>query len=427
MATLVSRTIGSGGDYATIDLWIAAIPANLVTADEVWQGVMLDGTALSKSATTALASKTTDATRYIELTGQTPGAASLTNTGSAPVLDINVSFTRVSKIKLISTNNTTSAQPCLYVRSTCTNFDGHQLVCDGYGQNAALRGVAVVNGTTHYLRNSLLIQRSTDTAATIAQQGAGAKFINVTALALNATMAVGIQNATSAGTLKSVYVGGATAPEGASFPATKTTCATSATAAGWTTVAFSTANFVNLTTDFRPASGSALIDTGTNDATYAPTDVSGNARPAGSGTDIGAYEFQPASPNATAPGATLTGTASIVAGAASGGTAGTAPGASLTGTATIVAGAAIGGTASGVLTTRIQVYNTGTVRANETSVTVYIWNPTTGALVLKATGQTTTASGQVVVTNAALTPGTSYSYDVEFSDGGRKNIAKAAT
>lgn len=48
--------------------------------------------------------------------------------------------------------------------------------------------------------------------------------------------------------------------------------------------------------------------------------------------------------SAAAPGATLTGTASIIAGEAAGAAAGTAPGASLTGTAQIIAGTATGGT-----------------------------------------------------------------------------------
>lgn len=128
----------------------------------------------------------------------------------------------------------------------------------------------------------------------------------------------------------------------------------------------------------------------------------------------------------TAPGATLTGTATFTGGAATGGGSGTAPGATLAGTATFTGGAAIGGGGAGTLTTRIQVFNTGTVRANETGVTLFVWNPTTGALVVKLTGQTTDSQGRVVATDAALASGTSYSYDVLFSDGGRKNIAKAA-
>ena len=42
MATIISRTIGSGGDYATIADWAAAIPADLVTAGEIWKGILIE-------------------------------------------------------------------------------------------------------------------------------------------------------------------------------------------------------------------------------------------------------------------------------------------------------------------------------------------------------------------------------------------------
>lgn len=131
--------------------------------------------------------------------------------------------------------------------------------------------------------------------------------------------------------------------------------------------------------------------------------------------------------NATAVGAALTGASTIAPGPAAGAAAGTAVGASLSGASTVVAGAASGGTASGTLTTRIQVYNSGTVRANESGAVLYVWDIATGALVLRKAGVATNASGVATVVDAALIPGTSYSYDLEFSDGGRKLIAKAAT
>ncbi|HEY0062992.1 MAG TPA: hypothetical protein VGC21_12790 [Telluria sp.] len=131
--------------------------------------------------------------------------------------------------------------------------------------------------------------------------------------------------------------------------------------------------------------------------------------------------------NGTAPGAALSGPATIVPGAAAGAAAGSALGATLNGSATIVAGAASGGATSGTLTTRIQVYNSGTVRANEFGATLYVWSVSTGGLVLKKTGVSTNDSGIATVVDAALIPGIAYSYDLEFADGGRRLIAKAAT
>lgn len=132
--------------------------------------------------------------------------------------------------------------------------------------------------------------------------------------------------------------------------------------------------------------------------------------------------------SASAPGASVTGTATITGGAASGAAAGTAPGATLTGSATITAGVATGGgTSGGTLTTRPQKNNTGTVMANETGAEVYIWNSTTGALVLKKTGVTLDASGVATVTDVSIAPGTSYLYEVVLSGGRRRLNPKAAT
>jgi hypothetical protein len=134
--------------------------------------------------------------------------------------------------------------------------------------------------------------------------------------------------------------------------------------------------------------------------------------------------------DASATGATLTGAATIAGGAASGGGGGTAtaPGAAVTGTATIAAGVATGGAGgTGTLTTRPQKNNAGTVMANETGAEVFIWDATTGALVLRKTNVTLSAAGIATVTDAAIIPGTSYSYDVKLTGNRRRCNPKAAT
>jgi hypothetical protein len=144
-----------------------------------------------------------------------------------------------------------------------------------------------------------------------------------------------------------------------------------------------------------------------------------------------------ANPNATASGATLTGVSTIAAGAASGTAAGTGPGATLTGISTISAGAATGGTGSATatgatltgvssmvpgaasalptLTTRKFRNNTGTALANQANCALNIYNSATGALVLRVTGLTTTAAGRLVVSNAALTAGATYAYELDLT------------
>jgi hypothetical protein len=64
-------------------------------------------------------------------------------------------------------------------------------------------------------------------------------------------------------------------------------------------------NIVDATRDFRLKSGSPLIGIGTTDATNAPTDIIGTARPQGTGYDIGCWEFAGASAPSTVSRRTL--------------------------------------------------------------------------------------------------------------------------
>ncbi len=128
-------------------------------------------------------------------------------------------------------------------------------------------------------------------------------------VSIGTTLSNGIYGVYGAGTLSNCYIGGVSAPKTGSASLTVTTCHTNATASGYTTTAFSTSIFENITDgthDLRLKSGSALIDVGTTDSTYAASDISGLAR---SGTyDVGAWEA--ASADTTAP--TLT-SASVTA------------------------------------------------------------------------------------------------------------------
>lgn len=53
--------------------------------------------------------------------------------------------------------------------------------------------------------------------------------------------------------------------------------------------------------DFRVKSGANLINTGTSDSTNGATDIAGTSRPAGSGWDIGSWEFVSAFINRPGP------------------------------------------------------------------------------------------------------------------------------
>lgn len=130
--------------------------------------------------------------------------------------------------------------------------------------------------------------------------------------------------------------------------------------------------------------------------------------------------------DASAPGATLTATASIAPGAATGGAAGAAPGATLTATSSIVGGAATA-INIGTLTTHIIWNNTRTPMANETGVVLNIYNAGTGTLVVRKSGVTTDSAGVAVVTDALIAAGTSYAYEVVLTGARRRLPVKVAT
>lgn len=158
------------------------------------------------------------------------------------------------------------------------------------------------------------------------------------------------------------------------------------------------------------AAGSNGTATGTPDSIdlIAPT-----ATAAGTGNPDGTGAGAPTSLTLTVPSATATGTSSGTDGTGSGAPTAmsmAAPSASATGTTS----------GSGTLVTPVLKNNTGTVLASETGITVNVYNATTGALVLHKTGQTSNGSGIVTVIDAALTPATTYAYEVVLSGGARR-------
>src|SRR5574343_758103 len=143
MATTVVKTIGTGGDYATPALREAAAPANLVTADQVWEGRILPGNNFSADdIVVELSGSTSDATRYKHLTAA-PGAsfqdhasastnplfvdstkgATLTSTGAygtGGAVVLNESFARVSRLQLAGVNGSGTRNVAAVISETAT-------------------------------------------------------------------------------------------------------------------------------------------------------------------------------------------------------------------------------------------------------------------------------------------------------------------
>ena len=158
--------------------------------------------------------------------------------------------------------------------------------------------------------------------------------------------------------------------------------------------------------------GSGTDGTGTGSPTALSLTVP-TATAAGTGNPDGTGAGAPTSLTLTVPSATATGTSSGTDGTGSGAPTAmsmAAPSASATGTTS----------GSGTLVTPVLKNNTGTVLASETGITVNVYDATTGALVLHKTGQTSNGSGIVTVIDAALTPATTYAYEVVLSGGARR-------
>lgn len=317
MATTEVRTIGSGGDYSTLQAWEDASPANLVTSDQVWQGQLISAaTALSvNGGILSVGGSTVDATRYKELT-TAPGASfvdhasKLTNTlrwnssNGASIecassyshgIDSTEAYFRISKLQIRSFSASMSGKSV--VRMSATNCSIDKCIIESGADQAV-----GFNDTNCKASNSLIVRRATGSGSILTAVGRTDLY--------NCTLAVPSDVASVTYGLRVVYVSGtSTTSNCAIFGATtcvsstgtltnttgRTNQATPPT--GFTQVAYDTSSgsgFENTllgTHDFRIKSSSALIDVGTTDATNAAADIVGTSRPQGSAYDVGAWEY----------------------------------------------------------------------------------------------------------------------------------------
>lgn len=403
MATVISKTIGTGGDYATLQAWEDACPADLVAVDQIWQGQLLAGEHVYTTRPLVIGSSTiANSSCYVELTAA-PGASFLDHASKATnplrydptkgaairydgstqwAITIAAPYCRINKIQIKCTDASSTAGGAITMTGTAaTNADVNQCILESAARVGS-SGTVLLRGVGSILRNSLVIQRSTTTTTAIASFTDAAGATNCTFISIGATLANGIATQYAGGTLKNIYVGGATNPHNGGSTMTKTNCYSDVAATGFTVAPLSTATFINLsdgTHDFRLPTGSTLIDAGIADATYAPLDVYGTSRPQNGSYDVGAWETVVA--DVTAP--TLT---------------------SPTGAST--------GTASG----------TGTVSTNENTGTLYYLasiNSTETVSTVKANGatQAITTTGTKTVNVSGLTASTTYYMHYVHRDG----------
>ena len=172
MVTVVTKTIGTGGDYSSINAWEAATGTNLVSADEIQRGTVLDETLNEHS--NIIAGAITDATRYRELTAasgaeydpDTDSGARIVSAMSTTLLTLGEHYTRVSKLAFINTYSGTSLKMCVRsgaTESVCTNLRLDAVMAAGpYGSNNNNMGFRLYGARAGLLTNCLAVGDLTD-------------------------------------------------------------------------------------------------------------------------------------------------------------------------------------------------------------------------------------------------------------------------
>lgn len=326
MTTTVTKTIGAGGDYSTLALWIAACPSNLVTSDQVWQGKVIWTSSSDELSVAGVACTisgiTTDSTRYVELTANTGASfadnanvqtnalrynsangACIKTTGSYinGVIYNTTNYFRISKLQLLAAGTATYG-----LRSGGTNLSVSQMIISRTSGAQASRAVLDTTSGPNIITNSLLIMdRSSATQIARNQYSTQSSYYGCTLVCpsdLTAATA-GISKSYSTLLVKNCAIFGATEDVSLSGGATidgssaNNYTSDSTPSTSFTNVAYDTStgsgfqNTTSASADFRIKSTSALKDSGVTDATNMPNDIAGTSRPSGSAYDVGCWEF----------------------------------------------------------------------------------------------------------------------------------------
>lgn len=312
MPTTNVKSIGTAGgrDYSTLQAWEDAAPANLVTADEIWQGQCYNDSEFTGALT--VSGSTVDATRYKELTtaagqsyiddagaatnplryDQSKGVGLSVTAGYTTAITVSENYFRMSKIQarritggggnrvwLDSGVTGTVLSQCIFEsdrNASITRFETNALVssCAFLGRASSMPAIITVASTGGKVVNCTLAVPSDLTAATA---GVTRSYASSWSIVNCAIFGVGNVGDTTGITYTNCYT-----DDNTSLPSGVTNLAyDTSTGSGFE-------NITDATRDFRLKSTSGLIDVGTTDADGSP-DIIGTAR---SGTyDVGAWEF----------------------------------------------------------------------------------------------------------------------------------------
>lgn len=331
MPTTTVKTIGTGGDYTTLQAWENACPADLVAADEIWQGQVKNQEFVGTSTLLTVSGQTTDATRYVELTTEAgasfvDNANKLTNAlrynasngaairqgtgygGAAAVF--NTAFTRVSKLQFAATQNIDIG---VTVGGASVTVD--QCIMLGRHVGMAVAASSVI------ARNSLFISSvapRNDSGALVVVSGSVTAY-NCTGVTYSGGSPAGLSSAfrNAYATMLLRNCAGFGFPYFTRVTALSGSCSNNASDQ---TIAAGTANQQSLTyadqfenttsgaADFRIKTGATLINNGADlSGVGITTDIIGTSRV---GTyDIGAWEIPPLTSTITAGTLSLTASA----------------------------------------------------------------------------------------------------------------------
>lgn len=311
MATIITSIIGTGGDYTTIQAWEDACPSNLVTSDEIWQGKVKNQEFSVTNGVVLISGMTTDSTRYIELTTDTGasfvdhadlqtnalrynasnGAGLISNNNYfAPVRVDSGLYVRISKLQIKQSgiaHGYTSLSTAFVTLDQCIIESGGAVVCS-------------LAGDSTYVSNSLIVGNRGSTGTALVVLTFGSDLYNCTLVAVNSAYSNAFDGSYSTPVVKNCAVFNCTAIKTGGNTPTYTSCVTDVASppSGFTgSVAFSTSSgayFENITAgshDLRIKAGSALIDAGSTESTYAATSINGISRPSGSAYDVGCWEY----------------------------------------------------------------------------------------------------------------------------------------
>ncbi len=320
MATTVTKTIGSGGDYSTIQAWEDACPANLTTVDQIWRGEVKNQS-FTNSGNNVLTVDgiTSDATRYVELTTEagasfvdnanlatnalryntSNGAAISSSNGYAvntPIIVNSHIHCRISKLQVKATGNGGWA-----INATANT------IIDRCILEGTRRGLIITNSSR--ASNSVIALTDSSSLVDIVEIVTGASLYNCTLVSLGATIANALSGNYGTPTVRNCIIMNCTAVKTGGASPTYTTCLTSASSppSGCTNTAYATGSGIqfesttNGSHDFRIKSGSSAVDAGTTDSTYGATSINGVSRPSGSAYDVGAWEYVSGGGGSTVP------------------------------------------------------------------------------------------------------------------------------